>query len=236
MFISKAFQDGGVFMYFILVFAVLTLGFIVERFRALYFKAKDVSADFRTRLAELCQRGDWVGAERFCRERGAEEPVARIALEAVSIRARSGGEEEIQARMDERLSAEVSLIDQRTGFLAMFGNVATLVGLLGTIGGMVVAFAGVADANPADRATMLSKGISHALNCTAFGLLVAIPALVFFAVLQNRTDQLVKGIISTTTQIYHDLIFSNEMPEKSASTRASTNRDRSSQPSPEVRA
>ena len=236
MFISKAFQDGGVFMYFILVFAVLTLGFIVERFSALYMKAKNVSQDFRSRLAELCQRGDWVGAERLCRERAPAEPIARIALEAVSIRSRAGGEEEIQARMDERLSAEIASLDKRTGFLAMFGNVATLVGLLGTIGGMIVAFAGVADANPADRATMLSKGISHALNCTAFGLLVAMPSLVFFAVLQNRTDQLVKSIISTTTEIYHDLIFTSELPTKSESSRASSSRDRSPSHSPEVRA
>jgi hypothetical protein len=76
--------------------------------------------------------------------------------------------------------------------------------------------AAVASANPADRATMLSKGISEAMNCTAFGLLVAIPALVAYAFLQNRTDQIVGKLSSLTTEIYHDLLFLVEPSSPSA--------------------
>jgi len=126
------------------------------------------------------------------------------------IRANAGGEEELQARMDEKLAQEIGSLDKRTGFLAMFGNVATLLGLLGTISGMIRSFAAVATANPADRATMLSGGISEAMNCTAFGLIVAIPALVAYAVYQNRTDKLVARLTEGTTQIYHDLLFLSE--------------------------
>src|SRR6185503_15024726 len=86
-------------------------------------------------------------------------------------------------------------------------NVATLVGLLGTITGMIHSFAAVAQANPMDRATLLSKGIAEAMNCTAFGLIVAVPALVMFAVYQNKTDHLVQEITHKTSEIYHDLIF-----------------------------
>src|SRR6185503_11815943 len=86
-------------------------------------------------------------------------------------------------------------------------NVATLVGLLGTITGMIHSFAAVAQANPMDRATLLSKGIAEAMNCTAFGLIVAVPALVLFAVFQNKTDMLVNEITQKTSEIYHDLIF-----------------------------
>lgn len=210
MFIARAFEQGGIFMYFILVFAILTLAFITERFLKLYVQTKPVAPEFRKKLLEFIQRNDLLGGERYARQYAKENPSARIAELGFQLRADAVGDEELQAQMDEQLTKEISEIDKRTGFLAMFGNVATLVGLLGTIGGMVVAFAGVADANPAERASLLSKGISHALNCTAFGLLVAIPALVFFAVLQNRADQLIKGLVAQTTEIYHDLLFLTE--------------------------
>jgi biopolymer transport protein ExbB/TolQ len=101
----------------------------------------------------------------------------------------------------------ITRIDRRTGFLSMFGNVATLVGLLGTITGMIHSFAAVAQANPMDRATLLSKGIAEAMNCTAFGLIVAVPALVTFAIFQNKTDLMIGDITQKTSEIYHDLIF-----------------------------
>jgi biopolymer transport protein ExbB len=210
MFIVRAFEQGGIFMYFILTFAILTLAFITERFLKLYVQTKPVSPDFRKNLLDCIQNNDLAAGERLARQQAKENPAARIAEVGFRLRADAVGDEELQARMDEQLSTEIAAIDQRTGFLAMFGNVATLVGLLGTIGGMIVAFAGVADANPAERASLLSKGISHALNCTAFGLLVAIPALVFFAVLQNRADHLIKGLVAQTTEIYHDLLFLTE--------------------------
>lgn len=215
-FIKAAFEHGGVFMYFILVFGLMTIAFIAERVSALYFKWKDVPADFRSTLVDHIRRQDLEGGERYAAKFSKDAALARVAELAFALRAAQAGDEEVQARMDEKLNAEIALVDRRTGFLAMFGNVATLVGLLGTIGGMIVAFAGVADANPADRATMLSKGISHALNCTGFGLLVAIPALVFFAVLQNRTDQVIKSLVSGTTEIYHDLLFLTEPAAVSA--------------------
>ncbi len=72
---------------------------------------------------------------------------------------------------------------------------------------MIHSFAAVAQANPMDRATMLSKGIAEAMNCTAFGLIVAVPALVFFAVYQNKTEALIQDLTQKTSEIYHDLIF-----------------------------
>ena len=129
-----------------------------------------------------------------------------MAETGCNLRAAACGEEELQSRMDEKLSHEISQIDRRTGFLAMFGNVATLLGLLGTITGMIHSFAAISNASPAHRATMLSRGISEAMNCTAFGLIVAIPALVAFAVFENRTDRIVTALTEMTTSIYHDLL------------------------------
>ena len=221
MFIVNAFEQGGVFMYFILIFFILTIAFIIERALALYVRFKDTPADFHEKLLGCIRRNDLTAGGDIA-ARHEDTPMGRIAKLGFNLRSEAASDEELQARMDERLSEELGHIDKRTSFLAMYGNVATLVGLLGTIGGMVIAFAGVADANPADRATLLSQGISHALNCTAFGLLVAIPALVFYAVFQNRTDWITRKITHGTTELYHDLLFYTERLGSTESVMANT--------------
>lgn len=206
----RAFQEGGVFMYFILIFGIFTVAFIAERAKSLFFGWKDAPQDFRNQLLGFWTRGDLNGASQYALTAGAGTALGAVASVGLQVRTSGGGEEELQARMDEKLTEEISKIDRRTGFLGMFGNVATLLGLLGTISGMIQSFAAVASANPADRATLLSKGISEAMNCTAFGLLVAIPSLVAYAIYQNRTDKLVASLTESVTRIYHDLVFLTE--------------------------
>lgn len=197
-------------MYAILAFGVLTLAMIVERAKALYMDVKTTPSGFRQKVLAYIRRGDYRGAEKYAASLEPQTGLTRIVTLGCHLRANAAGEEELQARMDEKLSAEVSAIDKRTGFLSMFGNVATLLGLLGTISGMIIAFAAVASANPADRAIMLSQGISEALLTTAFGLIVAIPALVSFAVFQNKTDHLTEELTEGTSAIFHDLLFLSE--------------------------
>lgn len=205
MWLIHKFNEGGIFMYFILAFGILSVAFIIERYFALYRNTKEASADFRAQLLNFISRGDLAGAANFAKASATD--IGKIAAIGTELRAAGAGDEEVQARMDEALSRAIHHYDKRTGFLAMFGNVATLLGLLGTISGMIGSFAAVASANPADRATMLSAGISEAMNCTAFGLLVAIPALVAYAVFQNKTDRFVSTITAATTEIFNDLLF-----------------------------
>lgn len=218
--IVQKFNEGGVFMYFILAFGLATMVLIVERGVALYFKIKSAPANYRQQILEFISKGDIRGAEQFARTVATDTALGKVAAIGCHLRANAGGDEEIQARMDEKLSEEISFIDRRTGFLAMFGNVSTLLGLLGTITGMIHSFAAVSSASPADRAAMLSRGISEAMNCTAFGLIVAIPALVAFAFYQNRTDRLVGELTESTSQIYHDLLFLTEAERSSSSASA----------------
>ncbi|MGZ3721553.1 MAG: MotA/TolQ/ExbB proton channel family protein [Bdellovibrionales bacterium] len=209
MFIVSAFEGGGIFMFFILAFFLLTIGLILERTSFFSFGVKSAPKDFRKSLLANILRGEYRNAETYAKSFAATS-IGKIAAIGCALRANGAGDEEIQARMDEKLASEISRVDRRTGFLAMYGNVSTLLGLLGTIVGMIHSFAAVASANPADRAMMLSKGISEAMNCTAFGLITAIPALVAFAYFQNKTDKLVGGITEQTTEIYHDLVFLSE--------------------------
>ena len=196
-------------MYFILAFAVFSMALIIERYFSLYKKDSEPSTQFRNQILQFLAQADFTGALRFAESSTSSKDaaLARVVKTGAQLRLNGAGDEELQARMDEVLSQEIHRIDRNTGFLGMFGNVATLLGLLGTITGMIHSFAAVASANPADRATMLSRGISEAMNCTAFGLIVAIPALVAYAIYQNKTDQIVGKLTMRTSEVFHDLLF-----------------------------
>ncbi|MGB0453848.1 MAG: MotA/TolQ/ExbB proton channel family protein, partial [Bacteriovoracaceae bacterium] len=151
--------------------------------------------------------------------------IGRVAETGLMIRNSFGGEEQLQARMDEVLTEEISRVDKRTQFLSMFGNVATLLGLLGTVTGLIASFAGIAAASPMERATLLGQGISEALNSTAFGLVAAIPALIAFAIFQNKTDQIINHMTEECSKIYHDLLFhveGREVSEQKSNTTSET--------------
>jgi biopolymer transport protein ExbB/TolQ len=101
---------------------------------------------------------------------------------------------EIQAALDEGAMIEVPQLEKRIGFLAVIGNVSTLVGLLGTITGLITSFASIANADAAIKAAELTRGISEAMNCTAFGLVVAVPAVLFYSILQSRCQRLIDDL------------------------------------------
>lgn len=211
------FHAGGFFMYFILLFGLLTVGLIIERSIVLYFNYKVTPKDFRRNILAFITAGDFVGARDYIHNLSDKVSVSKVALTGINLRVNGAGDEAVQARMDEQLSREISYYDKRTGFLAMFGNVATLFGLLGTVTGLISSFAGVASASPVERANLLSQGISEALNSTAFGLIAAIPALVAFAVFQSRTEQIVTSMTEESSELYHDILFYTENhkgPEK----------------------
>lgn len=211
MSLIEQFHAGGIFMYGILAFLILTVGFVAERSIALYILHKTPTADFRDKILSFIAKGDFQSALDYIRANETNKTsVGKVAETGLMIRNASGGEEQLQARMDEVLTEEISRVDKRTGFLSMFGNVATLLGLLGTVTGLIASFAGIASATPTERATLLGKGISEALNSTAFGLVAAIPALIAFAVLQNKTDKIINEITETSSKIYHDILFHSE--------------------------
>lgn len=229
------FHAGGFFMYFILLFGLLTVGFIIERGIVLYAKYKDVPADFRRNLLAFIAAGDFKGAKDYVEATAPNTSIGKVAMTGIKLRLSGAGDEALQARMDEQLSREITHYDKRTGFLAMFGNVATLFGLLGTVTGLISSFAGVAAASPVERANLLSQGISEALNSTAFGLVAAIPALVAFAIFTNRTEQIVSRITEASSELYHDLLFYTDnsskdivdeiLPKKNESSEVSASRN-----------
>jgi biopolymer transport protein ExbB/TolQ len=209
----QQFQAGGFFMYFILAFGILTFAFIIERTISLYLTYKDAPKDFRKNILGFIAQGDFKAAQDYIDMSAGNTSLGKITSVGCKMRSAGAGDEALQARMDEQLSKEISSHDKRTGFLAMFGNVSTLFGLLGTVTGLISSFAGVAAASPVERANLLSQGISEALNSTAFGLVAAIPALVAYAIFQNRTEKIISSITEQASELYHDFLFYTESHE-----------------------
>lgn len=206
--ISAAFAGGGFWMWPIAAFQVLSIAIIVERAIALFGKRQPDELKFVTSFEDNIRRGEMDAVLSKAQAQRDIHPVARAIAAGAQAAQNFGGKEEIQGKMDEVLLAENSALDTRVGYLSMLGNVATLTGLLGTITGMIRSFAAVAQANPADKAALLSAGISEAMNCTAYGLITAIPALVAYAVLQNRANHLSEDMNQAALKAFNWLSFS----------------------------
>ena len=206
--IALSFTHGGFWMWPIAAFQVCSVAILIERGVALFARRHTNQSEFVKGFEENVRRGEIDRVIARAQENADKQPVARAVLAGAQAAANFGGKDEIQGKMDEVLLHENSLLDRRVGFLSMLGNVATLTGLLGTITGMIKSFAAVAYANPAEKATLLAQGISEAMNATAYGLITAIPALVAFAILQNRANVLSEDLNQAALKAFNWLSYS----------------------------
>jgi len=208
MFIMEHFQEGGWGMWPILFLAILTIYLTVDRF--MYLSKSKVDVDkLMSLLKSQIVSGNIQGAVSTCSASPA--PVTKII--AAGLRRAGGSEHDVQQAMDEEALRELPKIEKRTGYLAMLGNLATLAGLLGTITGLIKSFAGVAGVDPSMKATMLSKGISEAMNCTAFGLGTGILGLATYAILNGQTQALLDGINQATVETLN-LVVAGRSPDQ----------------------
>src|SRR3954471_9371414 len=189
MFLLEHFQEGGWGMYPILLLFAMVVFFTLDRF--FYISKSKVDTDkLMSLLKSQIVSGNIQGALNTCQ--ASPSPVTRIV--AAGLRRAGGTDHDVQQGMDEEALRELPKIEKRTGYLAMLGNLATLAGLLGTITGLIKSFAGVAGVDPSQKATLLSKGISEAMNCTAFGLFTGITGLAAFAWLNGKTQNALDDI------------------------------------------
>jgi biopolymer transport protein ExbB/TolQ len=185
------FQSGGLFMYPIVVILALGLAIAVERYIYLSM-AKASNQRVWKKLMPLLQEGKHQQAVSVVDK--SKTAISRILAYGLSRARHSRRRDDVEIAMEEGLMETVPNLEKRTPYLATFANIATLLGLLGTIIGLIQAFTAVSNANPAEKADMLSASISVAMNTTAFGLMVAIPLLLVYAVLQTKTTQLVDSL------------------------------------------
>lgn len=202
----ESFNDGGLFMYPILLVGISALGIVGERAYVLFFKALNRKDEFTREMRKLILSGNFVKAVKLANTENS--PLSRIVKAGLLQVRRS--DDVIQSTMDEAALLEVPYLERRTGYLAMLSNVATLMGLLGTIIGLIHSFGAVAKADAATKSTLLAAGISEAMNCTAFGLVVAIPSLLAYAMLQSRTQKCVDEINEGSVRIVNLILLNRE--------------------------
>jgi len=193
--VGHAFEAGGVFIYPIHIIAILTLAVTIERVYVLYIRSSMNIKNFLQQLGPSIARGDLQSAMQFCDSIAA--PGARVTKSLLVKAIGKGEREDIDAMIEASLARESHPIEKRTSYLSMLANIATLLGLLGTISGLIISFSAAAKSDPTQKAELLALGISEAMNCTAYGLCVAIFGLVTYAFLQGKTQSLIDELKET---------------------------------------
>jgi biopolymer transport protein ExbB len=189
--IADAFREGGIWMYIILASSIFALGITLERFFFLFFKYNINAQAFMAQIQKLVMADNVDRAIKLCN--AAPSRALPQVIKAGLTRANKG-EVEIQNAIEEAQLEVVPKVQKRTNSLQTIANVATLLGLLGTIMGLIEAFEALEKATPENRQRMLSRGIAMAMNTTAFGLVVAIPTLVAHLILSGMTKKILDEI------------------------------------------
>jgi biopolymer transport protein ExbB/TolQ len=176
----------------ILIAGVFAVAITLERTRAL-FKTYPIqnSRDFFEKITDLVISGKAAEAISYC-DRYSEKPAAQVVKQAL-LRAHQP-ETLIEHGLQIAVGEATQKVQRRTTFLATIANVATLLGLFGTIAGLISSFDAVGHADPQQKAALLAAGISTAMNATMMGLAVAIPCMIAFSFLMNKTNRLIGEI------------------------------------------
>jgi biopolymer transport protein ExbB/TolQ len=189
--VVKFFQEGGLFMYPIVIVLALGLAVAVERWIYLTLTTVNNQALWN-KVTPYLKQGNFAAAMQVTsKSRAAIAQIMTYGLNRVRSARRR---EDVEQAMEESLMEVMPRLEKRTHYLATFANIATLLGLLGTIIGLITAFTAVSNANPAEKANLLSSSISVAMNTTALGLIVAIPLLLVHSVLQAKTTAIVDSL------------------------------------------
>lgn len=196
------FHEGGAFMYPIALVLILTLAIALERFFYLKLSLFNNRKLWR-QLEPLLNESDISAAETILTDSKAS--MANVLLPALRQARQGSRRGELQVVADDYLMEVIPTIERRTAYLATFSNIATLLGLLGTVFGLIGAFGALGNADPLEKANLLSAGISEAMSCTAFGLMVAIPALLLHAYLQTQTLTLIDAMETAAVRFIRSL-------------------------------
>ena len=212
--VARFFQEGGLFMYPIVVMLILGLAIAIER--TLYLRSTRVSnRKIWDAVAPLVAQGRYDAA--LAHTEDSDGALARVMSYGLARIKSAKRREDLEMAMEESMMEVLPQMERRTPFLQVFANVATLLGLLGTIIGLIHGFQAVANVNPAEKANMLSASISVAMNTTAFGLMCAIPLLLIHAWLQAKTTAMVDSLEMATVKFLNQFSETQNADSDSAS-------------------
>jgi len=200
--VIKFFADGGFFMYPILLILAIGTAISIERYVTLTVMINKNQKSWQ-KLEPLIMKGEFDRAREVATKD--ESTIAQILTMGLARQGAVRRRDEIELAMEQALIEIMPELEKRTAYLATFSNMATLAGLLGTIIGLIEAFTAVSTADVADKAELLSASISIGMNCTAFGLMVAIPLVLVHSVLQSKTQAIATGIEMASVKFLNSL-------------------------------
>jgi biopolymer transport protein ExbB len=195
--IAGFFSSGGLFMFPILLVFAVGVGIAIERYVTLSL-VTNKNQQVWEKVQPLLSEGDFDEARRMTSED--DSTISQVLNMGLSLQGAVRRREDIEIAMEESMMEIVPRLEKRTPYVALASSIATLLGLLGTIMGLIQAFTAVANANPAEKADLLSASISVAMNTTAFGLMVAIPLLIVHAILTSKTGDIVDSLEMATVK------------------------------------
>lgn len=187
----KFFQTGGLFMYPILIVFAFGVAIAIERYLKLTM-VRNANRGMWNKLHPVLVEGDFDTAREMTAED--KSTISQLLNAGLELQGAVRRRDDIEIAMEETMMEIIPQLEKRTPYIALFSNISTLLGLLGTIMGLIEAFTAVANANPAEKADLLSASISVAMNTTAFGLMAGIPLLIVYVVLSSKTGEIVDSL------------------------------------------
>lgn len=209
--VIRFFQEGGSFMLPIAIVLAIGLAITLERYIFLFMATATNKRAFK-QIEPLLAKQMFEQIINITEK--SKAPIARVLGAGISRISVSPRREDVEYAMEEGLMETVPRLEKRTQYLGTLANIATLLGLLGTIIGLIAAFSAVANADPSEKASLLSQSISVAMNTTAFGLIAAIPLLLFHSLLQTKTTEVIDSMEMAGVKCLNTLIAKQNLDSK----------------------
>lgn len=207
------FQKGGMFMYPILLVFAVGMAIAFERWFQLS-RIRSANTKMWNRVLPVLSKGEFDKARQLVSND--KSTISQMLGMGLARQGAVRRREDIEIAMEESMMEIIPQLEKRTPYVALLSNIATLLGLLGTIMGLIEAFTAVANANPAEKADLLSASISVAMNTTAFGLMSAIPLLLLHAKLTSTTGQIVDSLEMASVKALNSIADFNRRRDEKA--------------------
>ena len=213
--IANFFHDGGFWMYPILLVGSTGFAIGLERFWKLSIVEK-ANRKMWDQLHPVLYKGDFDTAREMTRNDKSKSTVSQLLMMGLERQGSVRRREDIEIVMEEEMMSIIPQLEKRTAYISLFANLSTLLGLLGTIIGLIQAFQAVANAAASEKAALLSASISEAMNCTAFGLIVAIPLLVVSLFLTTKAGNIIDSLEMASLKTLNIISFAQIRPQQAA--------------------
>ena len=199
-------QEGAPFSFINVAIMMFVIAIIADRFVHILSKYRVNSEEFMAQIRKLVQAGNIDRAIKLCEA----EPLPLLQVVRAGLTQVNRGEDAVIAQMEERMSEVIPALEKRIGSLWSLANIATLIGLLGTISGLIKSFAAVAYADPAQKSSLLARGISEAMYNTALGLGIAVTCMMFHLFLHSWAKKIKQDMERSTMKLENLLTLKRE--------------------------